>query len=160
MMHNKVFTLQEAHMEFAKKLNGRVWELLAKEDRTQKEDDEMIQAAHASLYHWLQVGTAVHQQRGFWMLAHVYTVLEHQEEALYNAERCLQITKQYPEQMQDFDFAYGFEGAARASALTGDRTKAAEYKKKASDAGEKIANEEDKSIFLGDLMGGNWYGVD
>ena len=65
------FDINKAHVHFAKKINGRVWELLGKEERTQAQDEEMIHAAHASLYHWLQVGTGAHHQRGEWMISHV-----------------------------------------------------------------------------------------
>ncbi len=57
-------------------------------DRTQAEDEEMLHAAHASLYHWLQVGTVLHHQRGLWMIARVHAVLGHAAEALRYASRC------------------------------------------------------------------------
>ena len=46
------FDVNQAHTYFAKKVNGRVWELLEKEERTREEDDEMVHAAHTSLFHW------------------------------------------------------------------------------------------------------------
>ncbi len=72
----KLLTLAQAHEKFAKSLNGKTWDLLGKEDRTREEDELMVLTASASLYHWLQIGTAVHAQRGEWLLAQVYTVLE------------------------------------------------------------------------------------
>ena len=45
--------------------NG-VWRLLEKEDRTVEEDDRMLHMAHASRYHWEQVGTAANLSRGEW----------------------------------------------------------------------------------------------
>lgn len=57
------FTLAEAQLELAKTTNGRVWKLFEKPDRTEDENDELVHAAHASAYLWLQVGTAVHWQR-------------------------------------------------------------------------------------------------
>ena len=38
-------------------LFNKTWTLMEKDDRTREEDDEMIHCAHASAYHWLQVGT-------------------------------------------------------------------------------------------------------
>ena len=75
MTDDEKFTLSEVELEFTKKINSRVWELLEKPDRTQAEDWEMLHASHASLYHWLQVGTGLHHQRGEWLVSRVHTVL-------------------------------------------------------------------------------------
>ena len=153
------FTLEEAHQAFAKQFNGRVWKLLGQPERSREDDEEMEIAAIASLYHWLQVGTALHRQRGEWMLAHVYTVLGRADPALRHAERCLELTQAHSAEMKDFDFAYGYEGIARAKALGGDRAQAKKYFDLAQAAGEKIQDAEDKEIFTGDLAGGEWYGL-
>ena len=57
MSEEKKYTKKEAHREFAIKTNHRVWELLEKNDRSPDEDEEMLQAAMTSFYHWKQVGT-------------------------------------------------------------------------------------------------------
>ena len=115
--------------------------------------------AHTSLYHWLQVGTAVHQQRGEWMLAKVYTVLGMADIAILHARRCLALTENYQDQMEDFDRAFAYEGIARASALSGNQQEANKYLEMAQAAGEAILDTEDKEIFMGDLNSGEWYGV-
>jgi hypothetical protein len=61
--------------------------------------------------------------------------------------------------MKDFDWAYAYEGVARANALAGKRDEAIKYIQLAEDKGQAIGNDEDKSIFLGDLNGGNWHGL-
>ena len=58
-MSQGVYTLDEAELAFARTLNGRVWELLEKTDRSKSEAEEMVHAAHASCYHWLQSGSEV-----------------------------------------------------------------------------------------------------
>ncbi|MEN8243230.1 MAG: hypothetical protein ABFS17_15065, partial [Chloroflexota bacterium] len=88
MEEKSQFTLQEAHLNFAKSFNGKVWELLEKPDRTPDEDQEMVMAAFASAYHWRFVGTPLNQQRGEWILAHVYTVLGNAALALEHAQTC------------------------------------------------------------------------
>jgi len=95
-MNEKRFSLAEAQREFAKKTNGRVWELLGKTNQTLAEDEEMVLAAQASLYHWSQIGTGVHAQRGQWLLAHVYTVLEQPDLAMQHASRCMEFTEVNP----------------------------------------------------------------
>lgn len=159
MSFDERYSLDEAGKEFAKRFNGRVWQLLEKNDRTPDENEEMIYAAYASLYHWRQVGSEVHHQRGEWMLAHVYTVLGECDLATKHAKRCLELTGQFRDQMNDFDIAYGFEGIARASALCGDRETSVRYLELGRMAGEAISGAEDKEIFMGDFNSGEWYGV-
>ena len=81
------------HEAFAKETNGEVWRLLEKADRTPADDEQMIHAAHASCYHWLFAGTALHQQRGEWLIARVYTVLGEREAAERHTRRRLALTE-------------------------------------------------------------------
>jgi tetratricopeptide (TPR) repeat protein len=153
------YTLEEAQIEFAKRTNGQVWKLLEKTDRTPAEDEEMECAAFASLYHWLQAGTQVHHQRGEWLIAHVYTILGEAESALKHANRCLELTEAYKNQMEDFDIAYAYEGMARANALSGNIEAAEKFLGLAESAGEEISDAESKKIFMGDLNSGAWHGI-
>lgn len=75
MGDEKKYSITEAHQQFAKSTNHRVWDLLDLSSRTEAEEEELLLAASTSLYHWLQVGTAVHAQRGHWMLSRVHVVL-------------------------------------------------------------------------------------
>jgi hypothetical protein len=144
---------------FAKKFNGRVWQLLETPSRSQAEDDEMLHAAHASLYHWLQVGAESHHQRGEWMIARVHLTLGNAAEALRHARRCMELTEKNRAQMQDFDIAYANEGMARASALVGDHPAARHFHFIATAAGKAIADKENRDIFMADLNSGEWYGA-
>ena len=153
------YTIDEAHLEFAKKLNGRVWELLEQTARTLAEDEEMVHAAHASLFHWLNAGKEVHHQRGEWLLARVYTVLGIESEALRHAARCVELTQEYADQLSDFDPAYAYECLARANALAGNHAESKVNYELAEDAGRRIKSEEDKAMFMDDLKGGAWYGL-
>jgi len=155
----RTYTVNEAHEYFAKSINGRVWELLQKSNRSPSEDDEMLHAAHACTYHWKFVGTSVQQQRGEWLISRVHVVLGHGNEALRHAQRCFELTESNRNLMKDFDIAYAFEGVARAQAMLGDHRIAKEFLILAERAGEAIANEEDRSIFMGDFDSGNWYGL-
>jgi hypothetical protein len=153
------YTLEEAHKEFAKRINGQVWKLLEKAERTEAEDEEMVLAAYACLYHWSYAGTEVNRQRGEWLIARVYTILGEAALALQHARRFLELTEEYRGQMKDFDIAYAYEGMARANALGGDRATARQYLDMAEAAGKAIADAEDKEIYTGDLNGGAWYGI-
>ena len=46
-MSEAQYTVEQAHLHFAKRLNGRVWQLLEAEQRTAEEDALMVHAAHA-----------------------------------------------------------------------------------------------------------------
>jgi hypothetical protein len=155
----KTFTEKEAQKHFGISLNGQVWELLAKEDRTRLDDELMVQAAHGSLYFWLLEGTAVNQQRGEWMISRVYSELGLAHEALRHAAICNQLTEDHGDAMEDFDKAYALEALARANAIAGNRDEALRYYELAAAVGAAIADDESKKYFVGDLAGGPWAGV-
>jgi hypothetical protein len=157
MRDEERFTLSQAHQRFAKMTFNSIWELLEKEDRSQEEDQDMLLAAYASLYHWTKVGTAVHYQRGSWMISRVHQCLGEAEPCLAWAYRCQEISESHSSEMEDFDLAYAQEALARAYALAGDQEHALHHWQQAAALGERIKDQEDKEIFLGDFQGGNWY---
>jgi tetratricopeptide (TPR) repeat protein len=159
MEENKVFTIDEAHLHFAKSLNGETWNLLDKAPRSRDEDERLVAAAFASYYHWLQAGKEVHRQRGEYMIARAYLAVGNVQEALAHADRCLELTDQYREQMADFDLAFAYEMSARTNAAAGQREAARQYREQAQQAGERIADQEDREIFFADYNGGNWYNL-
>lgn len=156
MTEQESMSIHEAHGHFARTLNGRVWTLMGMEERTLAQDDEMVHAAHASLYHWLQVGTAVNHQRGMWLLSRVYAVLGKHGQAVGYAERCVTLTEEHPQDMQDFDWAFAFESMARALALAGEAQSSGSWMARARKAGENIQDPKDREIFEGDLTSGPW----
>jgi hypothetical protein len=147
------------HQKLAVTLNGEVWSLLAKQGRGEDDARRMVHAAHASHYHWLHAGNEVNEQRGEWLIAHVYSVLGLGEAALRHAERCAELTAKLQDQLKDFDLAYSAEALARAHAVLGDGDRASEHKARARELGDKIAEPEDKKIFDGDFAAGDWHGV-
>jgi hypothetical protein len=159
MSEEKTYTEAEAHRFFAIEFNGQTWGLLEKSDRTAEEDALMVHCAHASHRHWVEAGTGVHQQRGEWLIARVYAVLGLGEAALRHAKRCLMLTEAHSDLMADFDWAYAYEGVARANAIAGQKAEALEYIEKAAQAGEAIAGEKDREFFVGDFEGGDWAGL-
>lgn len=159
MSEVKTYTLDEAHKHFAISTNGLVWQLLEKKEHNKSEEELMIHAAHTSCYHWLQVGTGLHHQRAEWLLSHVYAELVIDAATIKHAKRCQELTEEYIELMQDFDFAYANEALARAYALNGSVDEAMMYIRKAEVSGQAIANKEDRDIFFADFNSGNWYGL-
>lgn len=149
----RVFTLPEAHAYFAVAFNQRIWALLQQEERTPAEDEEMLNAAHASMLHWSAApqGEPMHHARGLFMLATAYTALRRVSEALHYAKACFDYSEQHASHLEDFDFAYSYLSLARAYAIANDKPTSMQYFTLARQAGNDIADEEDKKIFLNDF---------
>ena len=159
MSKEKTYTESEAHRHFAAKLNGQVWSLLEKANRSRAEEEIMIHSAHASCCHWLEAGTGLHHQRAEWMIARVYSELGLAEAALRHANRCRELTQEHADLMEDFDRAYALEAMARANAVAGNRAEALEFLQLAKAAGQAIADAQSEQFFNGDLNGGDWHGL-
>ena len=54
--------------------NNTAWSLSTK-DRTEAQDREMLNAAHAASYHWNEIGTAENKIRATMLLAEVHGLL-------------------------------------------------------------------------------------
>src|SRR5215211_4699724 len=80
----------QVHRRLAAELFNRVWSLLEQTDRSQSDDDTVLHAAHASRFHWGEVGEPVNFARGEWQVSRVYAVLGRSEPALFHARRCLE----------------------------------------------------------------------
>lgn len=137
------------HRRLAVDLFNRTWELLDKNERTPAEVDEMIHAAHASCYHWSQAGTAVNLARGEWQISRVYSVLGRGEPARYHALRSLGICQE--NNIRDFDLAFAYEALARAAVVLEDNEGVEEYLALAKEAGDQIAEQDDKDYFFTEL---------
>jgi hypothetical protein len=140
---------KKSHRQFAIDLFNYVWSLLDNPERSQLDVDEMIHAAHASRYHWGKAGTPVNLARGEWQISRVYSVLSRPEPALYHAHRCLEICQ--ANGIEDFDLAFAYEALARAYNIAGKPSESRHYLLLATEAGEKIAEQEDKDLLLSDL---------
>jgi hypothetical protein len=157
MADEERYSLEEAHKKFAVDCFNGVWNLLEKKDRTAEEDDEMMHAAHASRYHWGQIGTPVHKERGEWQISRVYVVLNRPKSALFHAQKCLDICED--QEIGDFDIAFAHEAMARAHAASGNKAEFEKHFGLAKKAADEIGGEEDKKVFFGELESGPWYGM-
>ena len=138
------------HREWGRRTNQRVWTLL--EGGMPTEDNairEVVEAAHASLWHWTYAGGPLERQRGEWLISHVYALLGDGPNALRYAQRCWEVTE--GSSFVDFDRAYACEALARAYAVNGDAAPAAEWRARATEAGTHIADAEDRKLFESDL---------
>jgi hypothetical protein len=149
MTTNDVATEQESHKKFAVELFNLTWDLLDREARTTDEDDKMVHAAHASRFHWGEIGTPLEFERGEWQISRVYAVVNRPEPALYHAQRCLEICQE--NDYGDFDIAFAYEAMARAYAVAGDATKSKEYIALGKQAGEQIEDKGNREYYDGEL---------
>jgi hypothetical protein len=147
----------QLHQDMGIAYFNQSWELLLKPDRTKAEDDELINMVHASLFHWRQLEQPINILRGEWMIAHVYTVLEHKEAALYHAKNALEWVENA--KAEDWDLAYAYEAMSRAQALNGNKEEFQKYHDLAEAAGNLIKNDEDRKQFEADLNDTNWFGM-
>jgi len=141
--------LRERHEKFAVELFNLVWDLMDREERTPEEDDRMLHAAHASRYHWGEIGTPLEFERGEWQISRVYSVLKRPDGAMHHARRCLEICE--ANGIGDFDLAFAYEALARANSVAGDHSGVSRYMRLAEKAGEAIGEEDNKNYSLSEL---------
>jgi hypothetical protein len=141
----------EMQRSLAADLFNYSWNLIEKEDRTERETDLMIDAAHASRFFWEAVGEPVHHARGEWQISRAYAVARRPEPALHHAQSCLAICEAHG--IGPFDLAYAFEAIARAHAVAGDGAEALRWASRAREAAVQIEDEDDRELLLSDVAG-------
>jgi len=139
-----------AHRYFAAACFNAAWDLIDKPDRTPDEDDEMIQTAHASVWHWRQRAdrTPRNLSIGYWQLSRVYALARQPDNARRYAERCLAITPAD----EPFYIGFAYEALARAEAVAERLEGAREYFDAARRQAELVTAETDRNALLSDLQ--------
>jgi len=152
VMGMKAETLDpEQERQLGAELFNKTWTLMEKTERTPEENDEMIHCAHASAYHWIQVGTAANRSRSEWQCSRVHAILGQVEQALWHARRCLDIVEANPDVMKDWDLPSAYEAMARAHMVAGDREQARHYYELGNSATALIEDEDDRRIIEADF---------
>lgn len=150
MSENPDNGLRECHKEFAKSAFNLTWDLLDKQVRTAEDDARMIHAAHASRFHWGEIGTPLNWLRGEWQISRVYSVLGLPQPAIRHGQISLDLC--LANGIGDFDLAFAYEALARAYALAGDAAQSHSYLKQAEQASEKIEDEGNREYVSGELQ--------
>lgn len=135
----------EVQRSLAADLFNYCWDLIEKPDRTARETEMMIGAAHASRFFWEAVGEPVNHARGEWQISRAYAVAGRPEPALHHAQHCLEICE--ANQIKGLDLAYAYEALARAS----EGEKAAAHASRARAIAASIEDDEDRDQLLEDL---------
>jgi len=132
-------------------LFNRAWALMDKGERTADEDAEMLHSAHASAYHWAQVGTPANRARSDWQCSRIYAVLAWAEPALHYARRCLELVEANPGDMDEFDLPAAYEALARAHMVAGDAAETRRWAELGRAATATIGDEHDRRIMEADF---------
>jgi DNA-binding transcriptional MerR regulator len=135
--------------QLAVDLFNLVWTLLEKTGRSTEDDDRMVHAAHASRYHWGEVGGPEQIAIGEWQCARVYSVLNRAEPALHHARRCLEVSSAAG--VPGWMVASAHEALARAYLVAGNREEALHERSAARDALETVSDTEDRQVVEDDL---------
>ncbi len=146
---NKPSTKQEWHKQEAIDNFNETWELIDASDRSAEETLSMIHRAHASRYHWEQVGTPLELARGEWQISRVYSLINFGKSALHHAMASLQYC--LDNDYGDFDLAFAYEAVARAQKILGNTTEFKKYFSLAEQAADKISTKDNKEYFLSEL---------
>jgi hypothetical protein len=131
------------HKRFAMSCNNRAWELSV-QPRTPSQDLEMLNAAHASAWHWAQVGTELNRMRATMLLAEVHSLLGHGQSA-FSLAREMQtyfLSQDTPDWKRAFTHAVYAHAAYAAGHLAEHRSAYTE----AADALRAIADDEDRIV--------------
>lgn len=141
----------EQQRRLATDLFNLVWVLLERPGRSAADDDRMLHAAHASRYHWGEIGQPTQLAVGEWQCARVYSVLGRAEPALHHARRCAEIVAAHD--LPEWLAASSHEALTRAYALAGDRAEALRQRGLARAALQRITDPEERQVVESDLAG-------
>jgi len=129
---------------FAIEANNRAWQLASKPKRSDSESLEMLNAAHASSYHWNSVGTDLNRIRASYLVAEVHALLGFGATAMSLATDV--IAYFHDNDAPNWERAYIHVIHSHAAAAAGDTDAHAASYAKAEAAIECIADAEDRRI--------------
>ena len=132
------------HKQFAAAANNRAWDL-AVLTRTPAQDQEMLDAAHASAWHWRAVGTVQHRMRATMLLAEVHALLGLGKSALRHAQEMRSYFLNESD-TPDWELAFTHAIYAHAACAAGEHELHRQTYAQAQAAIKAIADDEDRSI--------------
>ena len=143
------FDLAVVHRYFSATCFNKTWEFIDNPHRTSDEELAMLQTAMTSLWHWSQREDATPQNLsvGNWQISRVYCLLGQAD----NARRYAEVSLKLADGCEPFYAAFAYEALARAEMVAENKAKMQEYLEKAFALAEKVEDEEDKQVLMGDL---------
>ncbi|MEP6607952.1 MAG: hypothetical protein ABJA83_04675 [Burkholderiaceae bacterium] len=134
------------HRKFGAACNNRAWNLSVQPHRSPAEDLKMLDASHASAWHWGHIGTELHRIRAMMLLADVYALVGRGSSALAYAREMRDYFLRTG--APDWEVALAHAIYAHAAAIAGDREQHIASYRLAVDAVAGIADEEDRRIVV------------
>lgn len=138
--------IERSHRWHAVECNNLAWALSDDVDRTPAQDEEMLDAAHASAFHWSKVGTDLHRARAWMLLGRVHACLGDGKTALRYARQSYAYLAAHDP--PDWELAFAHAILAQAAHAAGDGNLHREHHARAKELGDAIADPEDKEIFF------------
>ncbi len=133
------------HRKTARECFNKTWDYLDKKNREPRDEQLMLDLAHASRYHWSFVGNARNFAIADWQVSRVYVALNQPHLALHFARTALETCQK--NDLSDI-LVSGYEGMARAYAIAKDYQSARDYVNKAREQlHSMIADDEDRKIY-------------
>ena len=140
-MSEPQFDQAKAHRWFAVECNNLAWELCELPSRTADETERMLDAAHASVHHWRQVGTVLNALRGQVLLTSCYVAAGQADGASRHGQRALELLSA-TEEPSPFDQVSALGSAAQAMALAGKPADARRLRGQALTALAELSDED------------------
>jgi hypothetical protein len=138
-----------AHRHFSVECFNRTWKLMDTPTRTPEDDDAMVLAAAASLWHWTQRADCTERNLsvGHWQVSRAYALLGRREEAMWHAERCLA----HSEHLPPFYLAYAHEAVARAALAAADAGRLRDHLEQARRHAAAVTDDAERGLLEKDL---------
>lgn len=138
--------ITRSHRWHAIECNNLAWRLSDEPSRDPLQDQDMLNAAHASAFHWAKVGPELHKARANMLLAHVHAALGMGRSAMAYAQQSFdEISAHQP---PDWEIAFLHAVLSHAAFAAGEGDLHQSHYRKARECGEAIADPEDKEIFF------------
>ena len=137
--------IQKWQRWFAVECNNRAWRLSEMSSRSDAEDSEMLNAAHAAAFHWSKIGTEVHAARVAMLLGHVYALLGHGAAAMRYAKTSFDSVT--ARESPDWEIALAHAVLANAASAMNDPVLHSHHYAQAQRIGLALPNAEERKIF-------------
>ncbi len=151
MVETPNIDIQVAHAYFAKHCFNKTWDMIDRPERSESEEDEMLQLCLASLWHWTQREdcTITNLSIGYWQAARVFALLRQADNARRYANLSLEAASK--EGVEPFYRGYAHEALARAEMVAGNVPGMEEHRARAEQIAATLPNSEEKQQLTQDL---------
>ncbi len=137
--------LHRWHRFFAVECNNSAWQMTL-DDASERNTKAMLNAAHASVYHWLHVGTELNKMRGYTLLAHVHAFCGHGAIALEYINEAYAYFRQ--NKTESWEYAFTHMIRAQAAHVAGNHKLHAEAYAEAKSIIDGMEEGGDKEVVM------------